>query len=288
VSDPGEVITLELTQRILGTASTGAVKDLVQAMVERDSAYGLEVINSAVDSGSDPRQFGQQVVEHLRNLLLAQTASVNLIEASQEDQALYQEQAAGIDRLTLLDAIRVFNEAVNNYRGGWQPQLALELALVESLQERIEAAPPSAPAQKSTARQASSSPAQSQPEDMPPGTPPVISLAVVREQWVATQRVANRLNSNLPALMDHAHVRQVDGNRVMIGVTNDIFREKLETPDKRDALEKALQSVHKIPLKVQIVVVSGQDSPSATAADISDPLISLGLELGADVRQDDP
>jgi DNA polymerase-3 subunit gamma/tau len=288
VSDPGEMITLELTQRILGTASIGAVKELVQALVERDSAYGLEVINSAVDSGSDPRQFGQQVVEHLRNLLLAQTASVHLIEASQEDQALYQQQATGIDRPMLLHAIRVFNETVNNYHGGWQPQLALELALVESLQERIEPTPPPAPAQKSMPRQSASSPAQSEPEDMPPGSPPVISLAVVREQWVATQRVANRLNSNLPALMDHAHVRQVDGNRVIIGVTNDIFREKLETLDKREALEKALQSVHKVSLKVQIVVASGQDSVGGTDADSSDPLISLGLELGADVRQDEP
>ncbi len=284
VSDPGEVITLELTQRILGTASIGAVKDLAQAIVERDLAYGLEVINAAVDSGSDPRQFGQQVVEHLRNLLLAQTASVNLIEASQEDHAMYQQQAAGIDRPMLLNAIRTFNEAVNNYRGGWQPQLALELALVESLQEPMELVLQPAAQTASALRQAASSPAQ--PDDMPPGAP-VVSLSVIRDQWVATQRVANRLNTNLPALMDHAQVRQVDGNRVIIGVTNDIFREKLETPDKRDALEKALQTVHKVPLKVQIVVVSGQDAASVPSMDVDDPLVSLGLELGAEVSQDD-
>jgi len=288
VSDPGEVITLELTQRILGTASISAVKDLVQAIVERDAAYGLEVINAAVDSGSDPRQFGQQVVEHLRNLLLAQTASVNLIEASQEDQAMYQEQAAAIDRTMLLNALRTFNETVNNYRGGWQPQLALELALVESLQERIEVVSQPALAQKSAPRQAASTLAQPEVEDLPPGAPPVVSLSVVREQWVATQRVANRLNINLPALMDHAHVRQVDGNRVIIGVTNDIFREKLEASDKREALEKALQAVHKVPLKVQIVVASGQqDSGTAKSSDVNDPLVSLGLELGAEVSQDD-
>ncbi len=283
VSDPGEVITLELTQRILGTASIGAVKDLVQAIIERDSAYGLGVINTAVDSGSDPRQFGQQVVEHLRNVLLAQTASANLIEASQEDQTLYQEQAGNIDRVTLLNAIRAFNEAVNSYRGGWQPQLALELALMESLAESYEVAPqPAQPPVNSGHRPA----AQPQPEDMPPGAPPVISLSAIRDQWVATQRAANRLNSNLPALMDHAHVRHVDGNRVVIGVTNDIFREKLETPDKREALEKALHTVHKVPLKVQIVVVSSVQQGSDTAMDVSDPLVSLGLELGAEVRQD--
>ena len=284
VSDPAEVITLELAQRILGTANIRAVKDLVQALVERDTAYGLEVINSAIDSGSDPRQFGQQVVEHLRNVLLAQTASMNLIEASQEDQALYQQQAQQVDRGTLLNAIRAFNEAVNNYRGGWQPQLALELALVESLQERQEVLPQ--PAQQQAApRKAAPQPPEA--EVKPPGAPPVISLSVIRDQWVATQRVANRLNSNLPALMDHAHARHIDGNRITIGVTNDIFREKLEAPDKREALEKALQAIHKVPLKVQIVVVSGMPEASGDVAmDTSDPLVSLGLELGAEVRQD--
>jgi DNA polymerase-3 subunit gamma/tau len=286
VSDPGEVITLELTQRILGSASSGAVKDLVQAIIEHDSAYGLGVINTAVDTGSDPRQFGQQVVEHLRNLLLAQTASINLIEASQEDQALYQQQARNLDRVTLLNAIRAFNEAVNNYRGGWQPQLALELALMESLTVSAEVAPQPVQPQRQAKTGGRQPSAQAQPEDMPPGAPPVISLSVLRDQWVATQRAANRLNSNLPALMDHAHVRHVDGNRVIIGVTNDIFREKLEMPDKREALERALQTVHKIPLKVQIVVASGGQPARDAAMDASDPLVSLGLELGAEVRQD--
>jgi hypothetical protein len=57
-------------------------------------------------------------------------------------------------------------------------------------------------------------------------------------------------------------------------------------PDKREALEKALQTVHKIPLKVQIVVASGGQPARDAAMDASDPLVSLGLELGAEVRQD--
>jgi hypothetical protein len=122
-------------------------------------------------------------------------------------------------------------------------------------------------------------------QDTPSGASSVISLSAIRDQWVATQRVANRLNSNLPALMDHAYVRNVDGNRVIIGVTNDIFREKLETPDKREALEKALHTVHKVPLKVHVVVASGAPE-SDSSIDTSDPLVSLGLELGAEVSQE--
>src|SRR5215207_8544557 len=90
VADPSEIITLELTQRILGTASTRAVKDLINAFVKRDAAGGLQIINEAIDTGSDPHQFAQQMVEHLRAILLTQSASVELIEASQDDKQWYQ------------------------------------------------------------------------------------------------------------------------------------------------------------------------------------------------------
>ncbi len=99
VTDPNEPITLGLVERVLGTASSAAVKELVQALIEEDAAEGLRVINAAVDSGSDPRQFGQQVVDHLRALLITQTAGADMIEASPDERMLY-ERASGADRAT--------------------------------------------------------------------------------------------------------------------------------------------------------------------------------------------
>src|SRR5690349_19847892 len=52
VSDPEEVITVELVQRILGTASIGAVKDVVSAIIHQDTGGGLHIINHALDAGS--------------------------------------------------------------------------------------------------------------------------------------------------------------------------------------------------------------------------------------------
>ena len=106
-----------------------------QPCLNQETAHGLHIINQAIDDGSDPRQFGQQVVEHLRSVLLAQTASADLLDASADDRELFGQQATMIMKSQLLRAVRAFNDAVNNYTGGWQPQLALELALIESLQE---------------------------------------------------------------------------------------------------------------------------------------------------------
>ncbi len=133
VTDPEAEITLELTQDVLGTAAGDAVRALLDALVQRDAAAGLNVINQAVDAGSDPQQFGQQIVEQLRNLLLTLTAGAALVVATEEERERYRAQAGQISLGQVLHALRKFNAALSDETGGWQPQLALELALVESI-----------------------------------------------------------------------------------------------------------------------------------------------------------
>lgn len=299
VADPEEVITLELAERILGTAGMSAVKELVTAIVRQDTAEGLRIINSAVDAGADPRQFGQQLVEHLRFVILAQTAGVDMIEASQEERALFSEQARQIPRGALVRTIRAFNEAINNYRGGWQPQLALELALIDSLRpvdepEMQPAARAAAPRSQAAAAPTEVTEEAAPIEATPPGAPPVVPLSTVREGWVQVQKAALRYNRSVPALMDHCHVRHIDGNRVVVAVNSDVFREKLDAPDKRKALEQALNDVFKVPLRVSVMLMSGDASPSgeheAPAADdpsvnLDDPIFSAAKEYGAKIQR---
>jgi DNA polymerase-3 subunit gamma/tau len=279
VTDPEEHITLELAQRILGTASTEAVRELVDALIHQDAASGLEIINTAADAGSDPRQFGQQVIEHLRAILLTQTAGPNLVEASNEEREMYQYQASIISRGALLRALRAFNEAVNDYRGGWQPQLALELALVESLsapQEMMAMPVPGAPVQSAPAP----APAQPMPEiTADPDAPAAIAPSTVRQKWPEIQRVVKQYNTLVPGLLDHAQVQNVEGNVLLLGVTNDVFRQKLSATDKREALEKALFSVLQVPLRVQVALA---ETPAAQI-DTDDPLIAKAKKLGGEV-----
>ncbi len=287
VSDPDEVITLETVQRVLGTASIGAVKDLVAALIARDTAEGLHIIATTVDSGTDPRQFGQQVVEHLRALVLTQTASADLVEASHEDQALYQEQAAQIEAGRLMKAVRAFNDAVNNYKGGWQPQLTLELALLESLQED-ELVMVSAAMPRTASTPQAQQPAPPPPEPTPPGTPPVVALAAVREKWNDMLRVLGRLNKTGPDLVQYFHALRVDGNTVYIGTDNGLFFERLNVPQKVELVERSLSAVHKIPLRVKVEITStggGESAPSGTPLDPNDPLLSEGAQLGATITQ---
>lgn len=301
VADPQETITLELTQRILGTASARAVRELVVALIEQSAPRGLHIINSAIDSGSDPRQFGQQIVENLRHILLAQTASADLLPLSQDDQALIAQQATQIDRALLLRALRAFNDAVNDYSSGWQPQLALELALIESLQppEPVVITAPTATAMPTT------TPARKMRADdipAPQGQTLTLSLTELQSRWKEAQALINKykhespdLISNLPHLMDHVTIRSIEGNFLVCEVSSQLHYDKLLEETRLRWVERAISRVTDTALRVKYVLGDVDNKPVYTPSPdlANDPLIEEAFDLGAseiieeDVQEND-
>jgi DNA polymerase-3 subunit gamma/tau len=289
ITDPQEVITLELVQKVLGTASSAAVRELVEALIRTDAAEGLRVINRAVDSGTDPRQFGQQVVEHLRAVLLTQTAGSEMVEASQEERALYAAQAANIPRSMLVRALRAFSDAVSSFKGGWQPQLPLELALIESVHgEEVEAHIPVTAQSSARPTKQPEPAAEAEPEvEAEPSAPPVIPAAVINEGWDKVLRALLRYSKTSPEVMSYFRALRVDGNVVVLVTDNAHFFERINPyPEKRKAIEKALKDVFGKSLKVQVLLVSDMSGESGTGGmDLNDPILSTGLELGAEIRR---
>ncbi|MCP4541239.1 MAG: DNA polymerase III subunit gamma/tau [Chloroflexi bacterium] len=118
----------------LGTGTSEAVVQVTDALSKGDAAQGLGVINTAVDEGADPRQFARQMVEHLRALLLLRLESgVVLTHISDDLRPQLEAQAAAFSPRTLARSVRLFNQAVAEAKGGWQPQLPLEMAFIEAV-----------------------------------------------------------------------------------------------------------------------------------------------------------
>ncbi len=315
VADPEEEITLELAQRILGTASSETVLDLVEAIIGGDTVRALHAVNAAVDSGSDPRQYGQQIVEQLRGVLMAQTASSDLLrEVPEETRARYAQQAQHISRQRLIAAIRAFNDAVNDQRSGWQPQLALELAVVDSVSEGDghagNTAGPTSAADvtglemliervliQKGAQLAAANPqgaAQPVPEPEPvaanPDEPAVVDLEKLRQLWpeVRTALKAGK-NLQLAAYLDYAQVDAISGNVVTLGVYNDqsgLFLERLSKPENIKLVEYVLLKIHETPLRVSVVQGgSGQANEAASTALPDDPLLRAMADKGAKIKK---
>jgi DNA polymerase-3 subunit gamma/tau len=292
LADPDMHISLELAEQILGTASGQNVIELVQAMVEGNAAWGLDLINTAVDGGADPRQFGRQVIEHLRRMLLVKMGGDELLDVTDERRVVIQDQAESYGRKALLAAIRAFNNAVQEWQGGWQPQLPLELAFLESIKPVIEEEPEPAPRPRGPVRTQDDLPAPVEPKksSAPPPIPSggSIQLSDVKAHWTRVQKIARGHNPSLPALLDHVTPREVRANKLTLGVPQPVFKQKLE--DKRPALEAALAEVLGVQLQVHIVVVteSGVQDQGLDERLAGDDVLAYGVqELGGEITDMD-
>ena len=134
LSSTGEKVSLTYAQNVLGTATSQAVVDLLDAVIQSKPAEGLNIIQRTLDAGSDPRQFARQVVDYCRNLMLIKMGKKDQLESSAEVRKQMGQQAESLPMVHLLEVIRLFNEAATDVRLGWQPGLQLELALAESVQ----------------------------------------------------------------------------------------------------------------------------------------------------------
>jgi DNA polymerase-3 subunit gamma/tau len=127
-------ITVEEMRAALGIGADETVMRITQALADGDVAEGLGAINAAVDKGTDPRQFARQMVEHLRALLLLRLES-GVVPPHVPEALLpsLRDQAGAFSRRELAKAVRLFNQAAQEAKGGWQPQLPLEMAFIEAL-----------------------------------------------------------------------------------------------------------------------------------------------------------
>lgn len=298
VTDPNARITVELVQNVLGTAGSAAVKGLVEAIFTGDSAEGLQIIHNTMDAGTDPRQFGTQIIDHLRNVMLAQTAGADLIEASDDERTLYAHQASLIGRGALVRCVRSFNEAINNTKGGWQPQLSLELALVESIyaQEMAElpvsAAAVGAAAGNQPARKAAQPPTvveEPSPDATPPGTPALVEAGAINAKWDNVLTALFKYSSTAPGVMSEYRALRVEGNTVFLATNNALLYEKINPfPDKKRVVERALGDVFRHKLRIQIVLTDGEGAVQNSVSDPeleNDPLMNEISAKGGKVRR---
>ncbi|MBN1313839.1 MAG: DNA polymerase III subunit gamma/tau [Anaerolineales bacterium] len=130
-------VTLAQAQAVLGTASNETVFQLVDGWVENDYAAGLDAIHHSAEAGSDPKQFSRQVVNYLRGMLLYKTSGLMPTDIPENLTDDLKRQANALSLVELTRGIRRFSDAIVEGKSGWQPQLPLEMAFIESVGDRL-------------------------------------------------------------------------------------------------------------------------------------------------------
>ncbi len=184
----GKTIAHADLEVLLGAVPQELVQGMSAAILAQDSPAALAILANLLDQGHDLKAFCSDVVELLRNLLVASVVPAGpelrgLIEATEED---IQQLAAEAKKLTpeqLQELLTIFSQAEDSLRYSAHPRFVLETAavratrLVRQQEKRTE-----------TPSQTATSPLIQKPSTASPAIPPTAKPA--SGTTVATPRPA--------------------------------------------------------------------------------------------------
>jgi len=131
VSYAGETVADEHIEELLGLTDRRFVVAVAAAVLARDGAQCLKLIDEAYYAGMDMPVFYQLLLEHFRNLVLAKVVpeAEGMTDMSREDWSRLQEQTALVSRETLQRLLEILMAEEETMRRTQNPRLVMEMAL---------------------------------------------------------------------------------------------------------------------------------------------------------------
>ena len=151
VSFGGKTIRHDHLLSLLGCVPHELVRDMMVAIVAHDSPSAVHVIARLLDQGHDLRAFCAELVEHVRNLLVASVAPDSqdaqalkgLIDLSDEEVAQIASDAKQCTTEQLQELFRILSQAEDGLRVSAHPRFVLEAAAIRAT--RVGTVDPSVP-----------------------------------------------------------------------------------------------------------------------------------------------
>ncbi|MEK6222392.1 MAG: DNA polymerase III subunit gamma/tau, partial [Chloroflexota bacterium] len=272
----GEEVTLEKAQAILGTATTQVVLALIDAIQEGETGKGLDAIHTALDKGSDPRQFTRQIVDYLRAVLLVRMGNADQVDAAADERAHMAQHAQSFDQAQLLRIIRIFNTAVTEGRGAWLPSLPLELALVEAIEDPLPASEnqetPSTPIKGKVKKTPPSAKAGNQSKKSAP-----LENEMSREDWQKILTIVREKSPNTTGLLNSSKTREYRNDTIYLGFSSEVLREKMSQAEHLEIVHQAAEKT--LGSKTEIVCILTEADGSMPAGVDSSGMVATAVRL---------
>jgi DNA polymerase III subunit gamma/tau len=236
-------VTVPAVLELLGTVEEEALFRLCDLVIDRDTAGGLTYLEELAERGHDLGRLVLDLIEHLRQLMLAQHLGdvQESAATSEEARERLRAQASQLDQATVLRLVDLLAVAVDDMRQGGDPRLPLELALVkvtrpasdlsrESVAFRLErleqGTAPATPVASRPATEAAAeateeleavSERESEPVPVPVGAPG-LELSQLQEAWASQVLPAVEERGGIPtaSLLREAHPADLSGDTLTL------------------------------------------------------------------------
>jgi len=291
----GEVITLAKVREVLGAVASQTVIELIEALIAQNVAAGLDLINQVISQGVDPRQFGREIVEYLRAIMLVKLGgNISSLNYPNDVAQVMTAQAGKAEASRLILATKLFNEAVLDLKSGLLaiPHLPLELALIETLSQPAPKPQPQSaysPQPAYSAQPVYSPPPPPMPVAVAAPPPPLphepykpvtLTMEVVRPYLGQIIGEVMRKNKTMAEVLTHdAELYKVEGQEIYFVVATN-WKERFEQPQPQAALNSVFSQTLRQAVSVRFVskeVLSGalKESKGESLIDVARQLASL-------------
>jgi DNA polymerase-3 subunit gamma/tau len=281
-------VTVQAVLELLGTVEEEALFRLCDLVIDKDTAGALTYVEELSERGHDLGRLVIDLIEHLRQLMLAQHLGYapDSAATSAEARERLQAQANQLGEATVLRMVDLLAVAVDDMRQGGDPRLPLELALVkvtrpasdlsrESIAFRLErlehAQVSSGPVQAAEIRTRPEEPSpapEPEPERVPvPVGAPALELSQLQEAWTRTVLPAVEERGGIPtaSLLREAHPADLSGDTLTLEFppTAQFHLDLARDPKNSGLLADALYDVTGRRLELVFELGEAREGPAA-------------------------
>lgn len=126
-------ITTEQVHALLGTADETRLRELAEALVNRDGVAALKLVDKAINDGTDAGQFAEQLLGYLRDLMATAVGGgpdlLKVCNPTGYDSLKLLADSWGLQ--SILAAVQLLDESLVRMRFSVQSQALFEVALIQ-------------------------------------------------------------------------------------------------------------------------------------------------------------
>lgn len=249
-------ITPELIGSMLGIANIKASGNLTEAIVKNMTKEALDILNNAIEEGTDITIFVDSIIDKLRNALFIKIGNSDSAKfLDKEDKTQLEKISSSVDELFLVKAIELLNTAKQKVRYSIPTQLPIELAIVEITRNgEKEPSPknkqtPSPTPQRTERKKDITSPQKIEEEKNTENKNKPISkkinksvdlgkfFAKIKNSWEEIVNSLKKTNHSLALCLKNANPENIEDDHLIIGFDFPLHRDKIQAIENRRIIE---------------------------------------------------
>jgi DNA polymerase-3 subunit gamma/tau len=229
-------ITAQVAALVLPRNYWADIETMLENLLVKNSAAALKHLHQLLHEGSDLEDFAADLLEYIRQVLLAQVLGPSF--SPDLDEGRIQALRGLADRFTAKDIRRLLDivliRAIET-KTAVIPQLPLELAIIEYCQLEIVAAP------VSVAR--AEEPRAKQPEAAVKSTMAANETLPSIEQWQQILHASKAHNHSLSAFLKVGHPLSFDDDKLVIGFEFDFHAERVREAKNKQIVQEVISEI---------------------------------------------